>query len=278
MPYQVALTIVAPVRAGARGEPREPARDDGRRRRERLGARLRCAHGRPLRAARPARGDDDLDGAACPRTLILTERRRRRARRAPRRARRDRGPGIDAVFGALRGLPGGATDRGSATCARHVVKEQARYVNTAGRTVAPDPAGGRAARRDRGLPRRAGATGAAAIRREVRAGGARATSRGDPALAWALEPAERPAARRRVREKLHLVGDPAPAPAAAAAAPRRAAGLRRRAPRIHERRDVAPHVKPERGAASTSSPRSRITSSRTRSRRSATSSRACSGG
>ena len=66
---------------------------------------------------------------------------------------------------------------------------------------------------------------------------------GDPALAWALEPAERPDGLARFREKLHLIGIPLlllPLLPLLLFLPVVAVILR-----LHERRDVARHVKPE---------------------------------
>ena len=65
----------------------------------------------------------------------------------------------------------------------------------------------------------------------------------DPALAGALEPAERPGARRARQDKVHLVAIPLlTLPLRAAPAPRGA--VLRGAPSLHEKRDAAPHVKP----------------------------------
>src|SRR4029079_3389656 len=66
---------------------------------------------------------------------------------------------------------------------------------------------------------------------------------GDPELAWALEPAERPGGLARAREKLHLVGglllSPPLLPFAIVGAPVYAVLLRR-----HERADRPRHERP----------------------------------
>ena len=66
----------------------------------------------------------------------------------------------------------------------------------------------------------------------------------DPELAWALEPAERPGGLARLREKLHLIAIPLLLlpflPLLLLALPVFVVILR-----IHERRDAAPHVRPD---------------------------------
>jgi hypothetical protein len=144
--------------------------------------------------------------------------------------------GFDRLFTHCEGYAG---DR-LAYLRRHTVKEQARYVNTTGRTSgqirqeaklrdaieefldAGDWNG-----RDPGQVRRA-------VRQHVQS---------DPELAWALEEAERPGRLARFREKLHLVAIPLLllplVPLLLLALPIFAIVLR-----IHERRDgTPPHVK-----------------------------------
>ena len=67
----------------------------------------------------------------------------------------------------------------------------------------------------------------------------------DPELAWALEPAERPTLAARAKDKVHLVADPAPEPPVRC---RSCCSWRRSSRvllRVHEKRDPAPHVKPD---------------------------------
>ena len=101
----------------------------------------------------------------------------------------------------------------------------------------------------------------------------------DPELAWALEPAERPGGLARFREKLHLIAIPLlllrSSPSCrccSLALPVFVVILR-----LHERRDGTRRTSGRRRSACSSWRRSRITSSRTRSWRSATSSPARSG-
>ena len=152
--------------------------------------------------------------------------------------------GIDRVFGHCEGYPAGEPSaRRSARLPPPPRRQGGRDVREHDRSHGPpDPAGGGAARRDRGfLDDRSdwGGRDPDEVRRAVRE-----FVEQDPALAWALEPAERPELARAPAGEGAPRRDPArcclPLPAAALlAAPFYAFVLRR-----HERRDQAPHVKP----------------------------------
>jgi hypothetical protein len=154
------------------------------------------------------------------------------------------GEGLDRIFAHCEGYPtGGAASRDERLdyLRRHVVKEGARYVNTTGRTarqirqeaelrdaIAQFLDEGDWAGRD-----------ASEVRRGVREHLERR-----PDLAWALQPAERPGLSARLREKGHLFAIPLLVlpllPFALLAAPVYALVLRR-----HERSDEAPRVTPD---------------------------------
>ncbi len=245
MPYQQSLTIVAPVREGAEDEVEEllAGMGDGVANASVLDfaaldgvhfARLLLAPaaldpaGRPLPASVILLSDFDV------RVDVHLEQLVERA-----------GAGLDRIFGFCEGYPPGepsARDR-LEYLYRHRVIEAARYVNTSGRTV-------RQIRQEAALREAIDAflddpertwegLDPDEVRRAVRAFVER-----DPALAWALEPAERPELGARLREKAHLVGIPLVSlpllPVAVVGAPFYAFILSR-----HEQRDQAPHVKPD---------------------------------
>ena len=155
------------------------------------------------------------------------------------------GAGIDRVFGRCEGYPDGEPS-GPARLEylrRHVVREAARYVNTSGRTVRQirDEAALRDAV-DAFLDNPAAdwdGRDPADVRRAVREFVAQ-----DPDLAWALESVERPGVVARAREKAHLLAIPLLTlpfvPILLVVAPFYALLLR-----LHEKRDDAPHVKPD---------------------------------
>jgi hypothetical protein len=242
MPYQRSLTIVAPVREGAESDVEAllAGMGDGVANGsvidfEALGgvhfARLMMAPADP--------------GAQLPASLILLS-----DFDGPVDAHLDRlvdtaGPGIDRVFGHCLGYPGGepsGRDRRD-YLTRHTVREAARYVNTSGRTVAQIRQ--EAALRDaidRFLddPERSfDGSDPGDVRRAVREHVA-----ADPQLAWALEPAEGPGLVERAKEKVHLVAIPVLSlpllPVLIVVSPFFAVALR-----IHEKRDAAPHEKPD---------------------------------
>jgi hypothetical protein len=154
------------------------------------------------------------------------------------------GEGIDRIFAHCAGYPAdreASRDERLDYLRRHVVKEGARYVNTTGRTA-------RQIRQEAELRD--------AIARfldegdwsdrdpsEVRRGVHEHLER-SPDLAWALQPAERPGLSARLREKGHLIVIPLLVlpllPFALLAAPFYALALRR-----HERSDEAPRVTPD---------------------------------
>jgi hypothetical protein len=155
------------------------------------------------------------------------------------------GAGIDLLFGHCVGYPAGEQSFRTRRdyLRRHVVPEAARYVNTSGRTVRQirqesalrdaigrfldDPAQSWDGRDPEEVRR--------AVREHVAA---------DPELAWALEPPEAPRPAARVRETVHLVAIPLLTlpfvPILLLGGPIFALMLR-----AHEKRDPAPHVKPD---------------------------------
>jgi hypothetical protein len=245
MPYQAALTIVAPVRAGAVDDLKSmlATMGDG------------VANGSvidfgALSAVHFARlvvvdADTDESGAPLPAHLILLSDVDVSAGGHLAELVETAGAGIDHVFGHCEGYPAdGPTNRDRLDyLRRHVVREQARYVNTTGRTAQQirEEAELREAierfldANDRDWSGR----DPGEVRRAVHELAER-----DPALAWARRPAERPGLVARLREWAHLVAIPILLlpllPFALVGAPIYAVVLR-----WHERRDKAPHVKPD---------------------------------
>jgi hypothetical protein len=244
MPYQRAVTIAAPVRAGAVADLQSLLATMGNG--VANGSVLDFGGLSGVHFARLAVVGEDTDasGAMLPASLIyLSDLDVSPAQHLAELAELD---GIDRVFSHCESYPaGGAASAGQRLdyLRRHLVKEQARYVNTTGRTAKQiqqeaelreaierflDSAGEDWRGRDPGEVRRA-------VLEHVER---------DPALAWALEPAERPRGLARLRELAHLVLIPlllVPLlPLALLALPVYAFVLRR-----HERRDEAPHVKPD---------------------------------
>jgi hypothetical protein len=233
MPYQRALTIDAPVRAGARGELESllATMGDG----VANGSVVDFGALSGVHFARVAVIPEDEGFPA--HLILLTDFDVSTAKHLRELAEQE---GLDRLLSHCEGYTGDRLD----FLRRHTVKEQATYVNTTGRTSsqiqqeaklrdaiqefldAGDWHG-----RDPGQVRRA-------VRRHVQ---------GDPELAWALEEAERPGRVARLREKLHLVAIPLLLlpllPLLLLALPIFAVVLR-----IHERRDgTPPHVKQEEG-------------------------------
>ena len=245
MPYQRSLTIVAPVRGGAENDVESllAAMGDGVANGSVIdfGA-LEGVHFARLMMA-PA--DSDHSGVRLPASVILLSDFDVTVDAHLEQLVETAGPGIDQVFGRCEGYPEGEPTGHDRLdyLRRHVVREAARYVNTTGRTVrqirqesalrdaiegALDDPGRSWDGRDPGDVRRA-------VRELVAQ---------DPELAWALEPAERPSLAARAREKVHLVAVPLLSlpllPILILVAPFFALLLR-----IHEKRDAAPHVKPD---------------------------------
>ena len=231
MPYQRALTIVAPVRAGARDELERllATMGDG----VANGSVLDFGALSGLHFARLAVVAEDAPLPA--HLILLSDFDVSVAQHLGELSERD---GIDRLFGHCEGHSG--ADRLD-YLRRHVVKEQATYVNTTGRTLRQIKQeaelrdaiedfldkGDWSGREPRDVRR--------AVREHVQR---------DPALAWALDPAERPGRLARLREKLHLVAIPLLLlpllPLLLLSLPVFAIVLR-----LHERRDAAPHVKAE---------------------------------
>ncbi len=231
MPYQRALTIAAPVRSGARAELERllATMGDG----VANGSVLDFGTLSGLHFARLAVVAEDQGLPA--HLILMTDVDVSAAKHLGELAEQE---GLDRLFAHCEGYSG--TDR-LGFLRRHTVKEAATYVNTAGRTL--NQIGQEAKLRDAiqdfldaGDWSR---LNLAEVRRAVRE-----RVQGDPTLAWALEPAERPGRLARLREKLHLVAIPLLLlpllPLLLLGLPIFAAVLW-----LHERRDAATHVKPE---------------------------------
>jgi hypothetical protein len=238
MPYQRALTVIAPVRAGARDELESLLATMGNGVANRSVLDFSALSG--VHFARLAVVAEEANAPA--QLILLSDLDVSPAKHLAELAEQE---GIDRVFGHCEGYPAAPTpgDRRS-YLSRHVAKEAARYVNTTGRTarqIKQEAAlrdaiedfldKGDWSGRDPGEVRRA-------VQEHVRS---------DPALTWALEPAERPGRLERFREKVHLVAIPLLLlpllPLLLLALPVFAVILR-----IHERRDgTPPHVKQEQG-------------------------------
>jgi hypothetical protein len=230
MPYQRALTIVAPLRAGARPELERllATMGDG----VANGTVLDFAALSGVHFARLAVVEEDqgLPGHL----ILMSDFDVSPGQHLGELAAQE---GIDRLFGHCDGYSAG--DR-LGYLRRHTVKEAATYVNTRGRTrrqieqeaelrdaIEDFLDRGDWAGRDPGEIRRA-------VREHVQR---------SPALAWALGPAERPGRLARLREKLHLVAIPLLLlpllPLLLLALPFFAVALW-----LHEHRDAAPHVQP----------------------------------
>jgi hypothetical protein len=244
MPYQSALTIVAPVRAGAVDDLKRllATMGDG----VANGSVLDFGALSGVHFARLIVVDEDLDhaGARLPASLILLSDLDVSAETHLRELVDAAGDGIDRLFVHCEGYPAGEPsprERLDYLTSR-VVKEAARYVNTTGRTARQirqeaelrdaiadfldradrDPTGGDPAQ----------------VRRSIQE-----LVEHDSRLAWARRPAERPGLLARALEKAHAAAIPLLLlpllPLALLGLPIFALLLRR-----HERRDEAPHVKP----------------------------------
>ena len=247
MPYQFALTIVAPVRAGEAGDLDALLEVDGRRRRERLGRSTSPAlTGVHFARFVLARGDRSTStGEPLPAQLVYMSdvdvSPARHLRRARRRARRR---ASTASSGTARATRRGRDARARLAYLRRARRARAGALRQHGRPHRRRRSRRRpAARGDRALPRRAAATTGRARPGRRAAQRVRELVEHDPALAWARA-ARREARRPRSAARDRAPGrDPAPAAPAAAvallAAPVYLVVLRR-----HERRDPAPHLKP----------------------------------
>ena len=228
MPYQRALTIVAPVRAGARGELESLLATMGNG--VANGSVVDFGELSGLHFARLAVIEEDQGLPA--HLILMTDVDIPAARHLVELAAQE---GLDRIFSHCEGYSG---DR-LGYLRRHEVKEQAVYVNTRGRTASQikQEAKLRDAIQDYldsgDWSGRSPSEVRHAVREHVQA---------DPELAWALEPAERPGGLARLREKLHLIAIPLLLlpfiPLLLLALPVFVVILR-----IHERRDAAPHVR-----------------------------------
>jgi hypothetical protein len=239
MPYQSALTIVAPVRAGEAGKLDELLKSmgDG----VANGSVIDFSGLTGVHYARIVMLEEtvDLENEPLPAQLILMSDLDISPRRHLRELVAANGEGIDRVFGHCEGYTPG--DR-LGYLRRHVVQEPARYVNTVGRTAEQiiqeaqlreaiqrflDESGDDWSRIDPGVVR-------ARVRELVER---------TPELAWARRPAEQPSGVAKLRETVHMVAIPLLLlpllPLALLGAPFYLIALRRL-----EKTDPAPHLKP----------------------------------
>ena len=239
MPYQTALTIGAPVRPGAEDDLDQllASMGDG----VANGSVIDFSQLTGVHYARIVLLEEtvDLEGKPLPAQLILMSDLDISPTKHLRELVSSAGEGIDRVFGHCEGYTPG--DR-HGYLRRHVVQEQARYVNTVGRTMRQitqeaqlreaiqrllDESGDDWSRIDPGVVR-------ARVRELVES---------TPDLAWARKPAERPGGLAKLRETVHMVALPLLLlpllPFALLAAPLYLIVLRRL-----EKTDPAPHVKP----------------------------------
>jgi hypothetical protein len=229
MPFQRALTVVAPVREGARDELERLLETMGNG--VANGSVLDFGSLTGVHFARLAvvEADEGLPAHL----ILMTDFDVSRAQHLGELSERD---GIDRLFGHCEGYS--AADR-LGFLRRHAVKEAATYVNTRGRTLAQIKQEGKLRDAIQDFLDQGDWSGRdpEEVRRAVREHVER-----DPALAWALEPAERPGRIARLREKLHLVAIPL---LLLPLLPLLLLGL----PFFlvvlwwHERRDASPHVK-----------------------------------
>src|SRR5688572_17502951 len=137
MPYQVALTVVAPVRAGAVDDLKRllATMGDG----VANGSVIDFGGFQGVHFARVILVDEDRDhsGAPLPANLILLSDLDVSAETHLAELVDTAGEGVDSVFGHCEGYPAGEPTRRDRLeyLRSHVVKEAARYVNTTGRTA-----------------------------------------------------------------------------------------------------------------------------------------------
>ena len=229
MPYQRALTVVAPVRAGARAELESVLEAMGNG--VANGSILDFGALTGVHFARLALVEEDQGLPA--HLILMSDFDVSVAKHLGELAKQE---GIDRLFGHCKGYS--SADR-LGYLRRYTVKESATYVNTRGRTLTQirQEAKLRDAIQDFLDKRDWRGRDPAEVRHAVRE-----HVQGDPALAWALEPAGRPGRLAQLREKLHLVAIPLLLlpllPLVLLALPLFAIVLW-----LHERRDGAPHVK-----------------------------------
>jgi hypothetical protein len=245
--HQVALTVVAPVRADAADDLRRllATMGDG----VANGNVLDLGEFTGLHFARLVLVDEatDLKGARLPASLLyLADLDLPKDRHLAELAEADP-EGIDRLFGHCEGYPEqpATPDQRLTYLSDHVVKEQARYVNTVGRTARQIRQEARL--RDRlqeYLDEREDelrGRDPIDIRREVQQ-----LLEAEEGLHWARRPAEKPEFGFRLRELGHAVAMPLllvlVSPLLLLGLPVYLVMLR-----LHERRDQAPHVKPPPG-------------------------------
>ena len=239
MGYQSALTIVAPVRAGEAANLDELLKSMGDGVANGSVIDFRALTG--VHYARIVLLEEtlDLEGDPLPAQIVLMSDLDVSPRRHLRQLVEAAGDGLDRLFGHCEGYTPG--DR-LGYLRRHVVSEQARYVNTIGRTVQQitqeaqlreaiqrflDESGDDWSRIEPGVVR-------ARVRELVER---------DPVLEWARRRAEKPGGLARLWETVHMVAIPLLLlpllPLALLAAPVYLIALRRK-----EKTDPAPHLKP----------------------------------
>ena len=241
MPYQSALTIVAPVVPGAVDDLKAllATMGDG----VANGSVLDFGALSDVHFARLIVVDeDDSSGEPLPASLVLLSDFDVSVETHLDELVDTAGDGIDRLFGHCEGYPTGEPTRDDrlAYLTSHRVKEAARYVNTTGRTARQirQEAELRDAIEDSLDRARHNGADPAKVRRSV----LELLDR-EPGLAWAREPAERPGLSARLRDLGHLVAIPLLMlpllPLVLLAAPFFALLLWK-----HERGDHPPHEKP----------------------------------
>jgi hypothetical protein len=244
VPYQVALTIAAPVQAGAEEDLNRvlASMGEGVANRSVIDlARLPDVHfARFVVVSR----DTDAQGRPLPASLLYIADSDRSKEQQLRDLVEVGGAGIDRLFGHCESYAQGTVTDGERLdyLRRHVIGEAATYVNTRGRTVGQvtgeaelrDAVNGFLDQRRDELRHKSPGEIRRAVLDLVEA---------EPDLAWARQPATRPSLLERAREVAHLIGVVlvvlVALPFALVAAPVFAILLRR-----HERADEAHHHRP----------------------------------
>jgi hypothetical protein len=207
MPYQLGVTIRAPVAAGRVAALRDWLAEIARK--GLAEGPFDFAHLRGLHFAKFYLLDEtaDLDGRPIPASLVFMSEVDAPLRRHLAELVGVAGEGIDRAFGYCTGYPGPGADRRSriAWLRRHMIPASAFYVNTVGRGLEQirqearlrDALAGYLDKRDW-----EGRT-ATEVRQELRAYVA-----GCPSLAWAWKPPAPPSLRFRAGEAIHMVAVP----------------------------------------------------------------------
>jgi len=245
MPHQAALTLVAPVRPGQSESLRELLASMGNG--VANGSVVDFGAFTAVHFARFILVEEtrDLRGEALQALLIYISDFDVSARKHLSELVEIAGAGIDRLFGHCEGYPDAATltpEIRLASLHRYLIKEQARYVNTIGRTVRQVRSEAELRERVEGFldgrPEDDGAGDPVAARAAVQK-----LAAGDESLRWALEPPEGLGIGFRLKELAHLVGGILLVlillPLLLLIAPVFLVLLR-----LHERSDPAPHVRP----------------------------------